>query len=343
MRLANFVVGILWLVLAAGSCRAGGAAESGAPSLTIGINTSDSVSLYSPRYEGGDWQSQFGVVLKVELEDQLGHTFPKVSTLASFPPAAGSSGADAYVVLEQATARFYGRGIMHAEAHAALSVYNARREHVKDIEAFTEYTAKLPAARDAQPERFQAGVQEVVRDLAAKLVAGIMDPELELRLKHSAAEVREELAHPAPPPVPRTQPTAFGRLVLTTTPAGATVFVDDVYWGQSNPEGRLTVAGVGTGSHVVRLKASGYDELRQTVEVVPGDNPVALKAHEAGPKPLSEVEIEDALRHEVPRQRMAALVREYGVTFELNKEAEVRLLDAGADRDLLLAITQSKK
>ncbi len=340
MRLADFVVGILWLVLAAGSCRADGPAT---PSLNIGVHTSDSVSLYSPRYEGGDWQSQFGVMLKTELENQLGHTFAKVTSLAAFPPPREAAESDIYVVLVQSIARFYGRGTMNAEGHAAVSIYNARREHVKDIEAATEFTAKLPPSPEAKQARFEAGVQEVVRDLAAKLVRQITEPELETRLEHSALEVREERAHPAPPPPPPSQPTAFGRLVLTTTPAGATIFVDDVYWGQSNPEGRLTVAGLGVGRHVVRLKASGYDELRQTVEVAPGDNPVALVAQEATPKPLREVEIEDALRHEVPCPRVAALVREYGVNFELTNEAAFRLRDAGADTDLLTAIAQSKK
>ena len=341
MRRANFVLGIVSLVFVAGLCRAAGPPEAGISSLTIGVHTLDSVSLYGPRYEGGAWESHFGLKLKVELEDQLGHAFAKVSSLPSFPQNAPE--ADLYVVLVESIARFYGRATMNGEAHAAVSIYNARREHVKDLEASTEYAAKLPASREAQPQRFDEGVQDVARDLAARLVAEIQDPELQLRLKHAAAEVREERAHPAPPPVPRPAPTAFGRLVLTTTPAGATVFLDDVYWGQTNGEGKLTIGGVGTGSHVVRLKASGYDELRQTVEVAPGDNPVALKAQVAGPKPLSEAEIEDALRHEVPRPRMAALVREYGVSFEVGKEAELRLRDAGADNELLQAIAQSKK
>ncbi len=342
MRLANCVVILLALVLTAGECPAAGP-DSGASPLTIGIHALDSVTLYGPRYEGGTWESHFGQKLQGELEEQLGRSFSKVSPLATFPPAREAPESDTYVVLVQAIARFYGRGTMNAEAQAAISVYNARREHVKDIEASTEYTAKLPASREAQPERFEAGVQEVARDLAAKLVAGMLDPELQLRLKHSAAEVRAEREHPAPPPRPRAAPTAFGRLVLTTTPPGATVFLDDVYWGPTSAEGKMTIGGVGTGSHVVRLKAPGYDELRKTVEVVPGDNPVALQAQVAGPKPLREVEIEDALRHEVPRPRVAALVREYGVNFELTKEAEVRLRDAGADNDLLLAIAQSRK
>ena len=337
------VVATLSFVLAAGLCCAASPTEAASPSLTLGVHAPDSVTLYGPRYEGGTWESHFGLKLKIELEDQLGRVFPKVTSLASFPPPREVGASDAYVVLVQAIARFYGRGTMNGEAHAALSVYNARREHVKDIEVSTEYKTSLGAARDAQQARFEAGVQEVVRDLAAKLVSQLMDPELEARLDHSAAEVRTERAHPAPPPPPPPTPTAFGRLVLTTTPAGATVFLDDVYWGTSNPEGKLVIAGVGAGRHVVRLKASGYDELRQNVEVAPGDNPVALQAHEAGPKPLREVEIEDALRHEVPRPRMTALVREYGVTFELTKEAEIRLRDAGADNDLLLAIAQSRK
>ena len=321
---------------------AAGRAEAPAP-LAIGVHAPDSVTLYGPRYEGSDWQSQFGVKLKTELEDQLGVTFSRVTSLAAFPPRADAPPMDAYIVVAQTIARFYGRGTMNAEAYAAVSVYDARHRHVKDLEASTEYKAALSGPKPAQQERFEAGVHDVVRDLAGKLLAKIKDPELQARLERTAAEVRYERAHPALPKPVAAAPTAFGRLVLTTTPAGATVFLDDVYWGASNAEGRLTIAGVGVGSHLVRLKASGYEELRQSVEVAPGDNPVALRAREAGPKPLSEPEIEDALRHEVPRARVAALVREFGVNFDLTKESEVRLRDAGADGDLLLAIAQNKK
>ena len=337
------VVGILVSMLAASQCRADTPPSAGTALLSVGVHAPGSVTLYSPRYEGGDWESQFGVKLKVELENQLGRSFPRVASLPAFPPPPNTPESDAYVVVVQAIARFYGRGTMNGEARAAVAVYNARREHVKDIEASTEYKVSLAGPRDTQQARFEAGVQEVVRDLAAKLLSGLTDPGLQEQLEQNAAELRNQRAHPAPPPAAPAAPTAFGRLFLTTTPKGATVFLDDVYWGESNGDGKLAIAGVGAGSHVLRLKATGYQELKQTVVVAPGDNPVALTAKEAGPRPLSEVEIEDALRHEVPRARVTALVKEYGVTFEVTKESEVRLRDAGADNEMLVAIAQSKK
>lgn len=131
--------------------------------------------------------------------------------------------------------------------------------------------------------------------------------------------------------------------MLATKPAGATVFLDDVYWGASNAEGKLTIAGIPAGAHTVRMKAEGFKELTQPVTVAPGDNPVALKAEVAPPKPLREVEVEDALRWDVPKPRIKALIAEFGVDFTLTKAAEMRLLDAGADKEMLELIARSKK
>ena len=170
-----------------------------------------------------------------------------------------------------------------------------------------------------------------------------MEPEIKDRLEHSAAVVRAEREHPTPSPAATLAPTVFGRLVLATAPPGATVFLDNVYWGASNAEGKLTIAGVPAGTHTLRMKASGYIELKQPVTVVAGDNPVALKAEVAPPKPLREAEIEEALRWDVPKPRISALIKEYGVDFTLTKAAEVRLLDAGADKEMLLLIANNKK
>ena len=59
--------------------------------------------------------------------------------------------------------------------------------------------------------------------------------------------------------------------------------------------------------------------------------------------PLTFGEVEDALKKGVPRQRMIALVKEYGVDFGVDPEKEKRLRSAGADAELLFAIAQSKK
>lgn len=61
-----------------------------------------------------------------------------------------------------------------------------------------------------------------------------------------------------------------------------------------------------------------------------------------GPPPLSLAELEKALT-DLPRKRVATMIAEFGVDFELTEEAERRLRAAGADSDLLLAIAKAKK
>ncbi|HVP44685.1 MAG TPA: PEGA domain-containing protein [Terriglobales bacterium] len=314
------------------------AASPPASPLRVGLHVPDSVALYGPRYEGGAWESRFGARLKQELEEQLRAAFAGVELLSSFPPSQETPGLDAYLVVEQAVARFYGRGAMTAEAQATVSVFNAAREPVKDIPLSSEYVVSY--TKDTQPARCDAAVQEVVRNLASQLISALLDPELQGRLQRSAEAERARRERPSAPAPP---PKVFGRLVLTTTPAGATVFLDDEYWGESNAEGRLTIAGVPAGAHTLRMKMSGFKELTQAVTVVAGDNPVALQAEVAPPKPLREAEIEEALRYDLPKARLKALIAEYGVDFALTKAAELRLLDAGADKEMLELIARSKR
>jgi len=61
-----------------------------------------------------------------------------------------------------------------------------------------------------------------------------------------------------------------------------------------------------------------------------------------GPPALSLAELEKALT-DLPRKRVAAMIGEFGVDFELSEETEKRLRAAGADSDLLLAIAKAKK
>ena len=316
------------------------AAENGSE-LKLGVHVRDFVAAYSPRYEGSEWQSGFGSALKTAVESQLRSGFPGTITLSSFPPAKESESADAYVVVEQAIARFYGKGAVTAEAQTTVSVFDANRAPVKDIEVSTEY--KVPYTKDNQQARFEQAVMEVAGELASKVMAGLTDPELQARLQRTAAVVRQQRERPTAKAVPVAASNVFGRLVLTTTPPGMKVFLDDVYWGVSDAEGKLTIAGVAGGQHVVRLNGAGYKELKQTVTVVAGDNPVALKAEVAPPKPLKEAEIEQALRYDVPKPRIDALIKEFGVDFTLTKAAELRLLDAGADKEMLTLIGNSKK
>jgi hypothetical protein len=61
-----------------------------------------------------------------------------------------------------------------------------------------------------------------------------------------------------------------------------------------------------------------------------------------GPPALTLAEVENALAN-LPKKRVAEMVDQYGVDFELTDETEKRLRDAGADTSLLLAIAKAKK
>jgi len=50
----------------------------------------------------------------------------------------------------------------------------------------------------------------------------------------------------------------------------------------------------------------------------------------------SAAEVEHGLRSAVPNVRMAALVKQYGVDFELTHVVEAKLQSAGASNDLIL-------
>lgn len=54
--------------------------------------------------------------------------------------------------------------------------------------------------------------------------------------------------------------------------------------------------------------------------------------------PFSEEEVVQALRADVPAQRIATLARQYGISFQLTPETEARLRSAGATTKLLKAL-----
>jgi len=60
------------------------------------------------------------------------------------------------------------------------------------------------------------------------------------------------------------------------------------------------------------------------------------------PRPLSTSDIEHGLKSAVPNARMAALVKKYGVDFELTGAVEAELRSAGASKELILQIRHSR-
>ena len=152
---------------------------------------------------------------------------------------------------------------------------------------------------------------------------------------------------PAPPPPEKKveAPPAAASLLLFAQPAGAQVYVDDVFKGvTSDPEGRLKVEGLSPGNHEVRLALPGFKQWRLEVALVAGENKtVESKLEAAGPKPLTLPEIEEALANGVRSARLTVLVKQYGVDFALTAELQQGLRAKGADSDLLLAIATNKK
>jgi hypothetical protein len=60
------------------------------------------------------------------------------------------------------------------------------------------------------------------------------------------------------------------------------------------------------------------------------------------PRPLSAADVEHGLKSAVPNTRMAALVKQYGVDFELTHTVEGELRSAGATDNLILQISRSR-
>src|ERR1700730_15487868 len=60
------------------------------------------------------------------------------------------------------------------------------------------------------------------------------------------------------------------------------------------------------------------------------------------PRPLSAADVEHGLKSAVPNARMIALVKQYGVDFELTHTVEQELRSAGASDNLILQISHSR-
>ena len=65
-----------------------------------------------------------------------------------------------------------------------------------------------------------------------------------------------------------------------------------------------------------------------------------LCAGQHASKPLTEAEVIDLLKNDVPSERVEALARQYGIAFEMNDQAESALLVAGASDGLLATLRE---
>jgi len=81
--------------------------------------------------------------------------------------------------------------------------------------------------------------------------------------------VNAQLTPNAPSPTPDTT----GQIVVSSTPTGAEVFLDNAFRGITP----VTLSDIPAGSHVVTVKQTGYTDSTQTVTVTGGEStPVVI-------------------------------------------------------------------
>ncbi len=148
----------------------------------------------------------------------------------------------------------------------------------------------------------------------------------------------------APKPIITAPPKpVIGRVIITTQPGGAQVYVDDIFKGASSERGLLTVE-TSPGAHMVRVNHADYKEWSQSVYFAnESGTPLNVTLARAGPEPLSEDEIEQGLAAGITPARMTDKVKELGVNFQLTDDVEKKLRAAGADDGLLLEIAKNKR
>lgn len=142
---------------------------------------------------------------------------------------------------------------------------------------------------------------------------------------------------------PQPQRDTLGILTITSDPGDAQVYINDEPRGMTSAEGR-EVLRIAAGTYRLRLSLPGHKDFGQQVTLVSGKNEeVTAKLEPVGPPPFQASDVADMLQGKVSPKRVAALIQERGVDFELNPDLEKRLRGLGATSELLLAIATNRK
>jgi hypothetical protein len=92
------------------------------------------------------------------------------------------------------------------------------------------------------------------------------------------------------------------------------------------------------------LSLPGYKDFEQQVVVAAGkDYEVKTQLETAGPPPFKESDVTEMLQGKMSPKRIATLVQERGVDFEVNSDVEKRFRGMGATSDLLLVMAENRK
>jgi hypothetical protein len=95
----------------------------------------------------------------------------------------------------------------------------------------------------------------------ATTVTSVQGSTTQMTLQEASQQAVTQAAGTAP-----AQPDTLGSLSVTTTPAGAFIFIDGVQRGVSP----ATIPGLSTGTHTVLLKLDGYQDLSTPVTIAAG-------------------------------------------------------------------------
>ncbi len=157
----------------------------------------------------------------------------------------------------------------------------------------------------------------------------------------------EAAGQPAQPPTSTvtTRPPSDlrGVLNLTSDPGDVQVYLNDEPQGMTSAEGHELLR-MPPGTYRLRLSLPGYKDFEQQVTLVPGkEQEITAKLETVGPPPFQASDVVEMLQGKMSPKRIATLIQERGVDFELNPDLEKRLRGLGATSDLLLVIATNKK
>lgn len=132
-------------------------------------------------------------------------------------------------------------------------------------------------------------------------------------------------------------------IAITSDPGEVEVYVNDTQRGSTDEDGHESLQ-LPPGIYRVRLSMPGYKDSEQQVTLVAGaTQQVSGKLEPTGPPPFSESDVTEMLEGKMSTKRIATLVQERGVDFDLNPDLEKRLRGMGATSDLLLVVATNRK
>ena len=260
-----------------------------------------------------------------------------------FPVIEGSCQGFLYVTRTRVSGDFRNTSCQSFDVPRSSSTAQRQLGTVVVTSGAAKYEVSPAGERDGQRREIRGmsnGSEFVVR--------AVNNFEMVFRTLHRmAVEARD--TNPAPAvTATKTAPAATKQqqpatLAITSDPGDVQVFVNDAQRGITSSEGKAVLQ-LPAGAYKVRLSLPGYKDWKQQVSLVTGKTQnVSAKLEAEGPPPFSEKDVSEMLEGKMSSKRIATLVEERGVDFDLSPDLEKHLRAIGGTSDLLLAIAEHKK